>query len=306
MTGFVHKHVVGYLCALAAGVLWGTTGPLSTALYAAGAELTGIGFWRIAVASVGFLTVGLVRRDLFRGDARLLVAAALGGGALVASFEVAYQFAIAGVGVAGAAALLYTAPVMVAVLAATLLKERMTVTRAALAFAVTVGAAMTVRGGSSAPNGPAGLAGPGVAAGVAGGLIAAASYAGTTVLARFVVPRLGIMRFLSLEVVGGALILAGALPLAGLAPTVPPALSAWMYVLALAVGTVLLANVFYFAAVRRIDATPTAVTATIEPVVAALLALVLFGQRLTLPGWLGLVVVVAGVGGMYAMEKRAG
>src|SRR2546425_9398699 len=37
----------------------------------------------------------------------------VGGGALVALFEVAYQFGIAGAGVAGAAALLYVAPVLV-------------------------------------------------------------------------------------------------------------------------------------------------------------------------------------------------
>ncbi|HWP38677.1 MAG TPA: DMT family transporter, partial [Gemmatimonadales bacterium] len=244
--------LTGYLCALGAGSLWGTTGPLSTALYAAGAELTGIGFWRIAVASLGFLVAGAARRDLFRGDARLLAVALLGGGALVASFEVSYQFAIAGAGVAGAAALLYTAPVMVAILSAVLLKERVTATRVALAVAVTLGAAMTVRGGFGGLADPS--SGPGTLAGVTGGLVAAASYAGTTVLARFIVPRLGILRFLALEIIGGTVILAVALPLAGFPPALPPVPTAWLYVAALAVGTVLLANVLFFAAVRRIEA----------------------------------------------------
>ncbi|HWP36987.1 MAG TPA: hypothetical protein VNL18_05470, partial [Gemmatimonadales bacterium] len=49
---------------------------------------------------------------------------------------------------------------------------------------------------------------------------------------------------------------------------------------------------------------PTAVTATIEPVVGALLAFALLGQRLTLPGWLGLIVVVAGVASMYALAGQ--
>jgi DME family drug/metabolite transporter len=294
---------VGYLCALGAGALWGTTGPLSTALYAAGAELTGIGFWRVALASVGFLAAGAVRGDLFRGERRLVAAAALGGGALVASFEVSYQFAIAGAGVAGAAALLYTAPIMVAILAATLLKERLTAPRVAIAAVVAIGATLTVRGGS---GGSANLSsGPGILAGVMGGLAAAASYAGTTVLARFIVPRLGSLRFLALEIVGGTAILAAALPLAGFPPALPPVATAWVYVAALAVGTVLLANLFFFAAVRRIEATPTAVTATIEPVVGALLALALLGQRLTPPGWFGLLMVVAGVASMYALEGRA-
>jgi len=34
----------GYLFALGAGAVWGTTGPLSTALYAEGGTITGIGF----------------------------------------------------------------------------------------------------------------------------------------------------------------------------------------------------------------------------------------------------------------------
>jgi len=173
---------MGYLCALGAGTLWGTTGPLSTALYAAGAELTGIGFWRIAVASLGFLAAAVFRRQLLRAEPRWLAIAALGGGALVALFEVAYQFAIAGVGVAGAAALLYTAPVMVAFLAFAMLGERLTAARVALAAVVTVGAGLTVGGGSAAG---ALSGGPGIAVGVLGGLLAAASYAGTTVLARF-------------------------------------------------------------------------------------------------------------------------
>ena len=104
----------------------------------------------------------------------------LGGGALVAVFEVAYQYAIAGAGVAGAAALLYTAPVIVAILAQPLLGEAITPLRVLLAVAVMVGATLTVRGGSAAEaaNGADQL--PGVAAGALGGALAALSYAGTT------------------------------------------------------------------------------------------------------------------------------
>ena len=81
--------LIGYAAAVGAGVLWGTTGPLSTALYAEGAALTGVGFWRVAVATAGLLVVGALRRDLLRIDRRGLLAVGLGGGALVALFEVA-------------------------------------------------------------------------------------------------------------------------------------------------------------------------------------------------------------------------
>jgi drug/metabolite transporter (DMT)-like permease len=76
----------------------------------------------------------------------------------------------------------------------------------------------------------------------------------------------------------------------------------WVYVVALAAGAVLLANFFFFSAVKRIEAAPTAVAATIEPVVGALLALLLFQQHLTALGWVGLALVVGGVATGYWKE----
>jgi len=109
--------LAGYLCALAAGATWGTTGPLSTGLYRL-MPATSIGFWRVLLGTVCLALWGLLfRRALFRVDPRGWLLVGAGGGFLVALFEVAYQFAIAGAGVAGAAALLYTAPVIVALLA---------------------------------------------------------------------------------------------------------------------------------------------------------------------------------------------
>src|SRR5213592_1625001 len=127
------SRLAGYLFALAAGAIWGTTGPLSTALYRAGEAITGIGF-------LGFVVYGLFRPQLFRIDRKAWLLVGLGGGALVALFEVAYQFGIAGTGVAGAAALLYIAPVLVAILAKPLLGERLTALRVVLAVVVMVGA----------------------------------------------------------------------------------------------------------------------------------------------------------------------
>src|SRR5258708_15717316 len=93
----------GYLFALAAGAVWGTPGPLSTALYRAGEAITGIGFWRLLVGLAGLVLYGCLRPELFRIERRAWLLVGLGGGVLVALFEVAYQFGIAGTGVAGAA-----------------------------------------------------------------------------------------------------------------------------------------------------------------------------------------------------------
>jgi drug/metabolite transporter, DME family len=292
--------VAGYACALGAGAIWGTTGPLSTLLYAQGAALTGIGFWRLVLGIAAIAAFGLYRRDLFRVDARGWLLVGLGGGILVALFEVAYQFAISGAGVAGAAALLYTAPVLVALLAKPLLGERLTPLRLVLALAVMAGAALAVLGGSRAGVAVATT----LREGVLGGGLAAVSYAGTTLLARYAVPRYGAMRVLFLEILGGIVVLGAVLSASGHPPAPPPSAGAWLYTALLAAGTVVLANVLFFNATKRIDAAPTAVAATIEPVIGALLALLLFHQQLTATGWIGLGLVVGGVAGGYLEEAE--
>jgi DME family drug/metabolite transporter len=298
--------IVGYLCALGAGSVWGTTGPLSTKLYAEGAAITGIGFWRLMLGTAGLaLWAVLFQRDVFKVDRKGLLLMGGLGGAMVALFEVAYQFGIAGAGVAGAAALLYTAPVMVALVAKPLLGEKLTPLRFALAVVVMIGAAMAVTGKSGAATTSA-VALPSLVVGVIGGLLAAVSYATTTVLARWTVPRYGSYRMLFWEALGGVVILAIILPLARHAPAPPPTTAGWLYLIALAAGGVVLANFLFFAGVRRIEATPTAVAATIEPVVGALLAFLLLSQGLTLVGWVGLLMVVGGVAGGYLKEGLEG
>jgi len=97
------SRLTGYLLALAAGATWGTTGPLSTGLYGL-MPATSIGFWRVLLGTVCLALWGLAfRRELFRVDRGGWLLVGLGGGCLVALFEVAYQYAIAGAGVAGAA-----------------------------------------------------------------------------------------------------------------------------------------------------------------------------------------------------------
>src|SRR2546422_11504535 len=140
------SRLTGYLFALAAGAIWGTTGPLSTALYRAGEAITGIGFWRLVIGLLGFLVYGVFRPEFFRIDRKAWLLVGLGGGALVALFEVAYQFGIAGAGVAGAAAPLYIAPVLVAILAKPLLGEKLTALRIVLALGVMAGAGLPVQG----------------------------------------------------------------------------------------------------------------------------------------------------------------
>jgi drug/metabolite transporter (DMT)-like permease len=188
--------------------------------------------------------------------------------------------------------------VLVALLAVPVLGERLTPLRLLLAVVVMVGAALAVFGGSREGV----TISTTMRAGVLGGGLSAISYAGTTLLARYAVPRYGAPRVLFLEILGGSVVLGVMLPLAGRPPLPPASVGGWIYIALLAAVTVIAANVLFFNAARRIDAAPTAVAATIEPVVGALLGFTLLGQRLTALGALGLAMVVSGVAGGYLKE----
>lgn len=293
--------IIGYACGLAAGAIWGTTGPLSTALYAEGAAISAVGFWRLLLAVLGFTIYGFFARDLFRIDRRGIWLIMVLGGVLVALFEVPFQYAIAGLGVAPAVALLYTAPVTVAIAGHFILKEKLTPLRIALAVGVMIGVWLTVNGEAADQSQPTASR----LVGILGGLIAAASYAATAILARYIVPRYGSKKMLYWELVGGLIFLAILLPMFGQTPNAPRNIAGWTYVAALGIGAVVAANFLFFAAMKRIDAAPASVAASVEPLVGALLSLLLFNQQLRWFGWLGLLMVIGGVAGGYAEEAEA-
>jgi DME family drug/metabolite transporter len=110
------------------------------------------------------------------------------------------------------------------------------------------------------------------------------------------------VRVLFFELLGGVVLLGVFLPLTGNSLAPATTLAGWVYTAALGVGAVLAANFFFFAGVKRIEAAPAAVAASVEPVVGALLALALFQQQLTPSGWFGLALVVAGVAAGYLRE----
>ena len=293
--------IIGYACGLGAGAVWGTTGPLSTALYAEGAAISAVGFWRLLLAVLGLTIYGFFARDLFRIDKRGIVLIMVLGGALVALFEVPFQYAIAGLGVAPAVALLYTAPVTVAIAGHFILREKLTPLRIALAVGVMIGVWLTVNGEVSGHSQRTASR----LAGIIGGLMAAASYAATAILARYIVPRYGSKKMLYWELLGGLIFLAILLPTFGRTPAAPLNIAAWVYIAALGIGAVIAANFLFFAAMKRIDAAPASVAASVEPLVGALLGLLLFDQQLRWFGWLGLVMVIGGVAGGYAEEAEA-
>lgn len=291
--------VLGYLEVLAAASLWGSSGIFSVYLFREGMTPASVALLRPLVGLVFLLGLVAFRRpSALRPGARGLLFLGGVGGGLTAVFQLAYQMAIDQVGVPTTVALLYLAPALVVAVSGPLLGEWPTRRRVVLAAISVVGVWLTVLGarGVDVRLGPEGIA---------WGITAGAGYAGYTLFGRHASRRYGSFATVLWSTAGACAFLALALPPMGLAPDLPPSMSAWLLLMAFGLCTIALASFLFYDALGRIEAGRASISSTLEPVVAALLAGWLVDQRLTASGWVGLLLVVAGVAGAYASRRSA-
>ena len=97
---------------------------------------------------------------------------------------------------------------------------------------------------------------------------------------------------------GGCLLLAVVLPSMTGPLVFPSSARAWWLLIVFGAATIALAQFLYFDALSRISASRVSMATAAEPVVAGILATLLLGQGLEPVGWLGIVMVVAGVAGV--------
>lgn len=272
---------MGYLFVAIAAMLWGLLGPVTRIALREGMGAVEVAFWRALLAAGIFAVhaVAIRRVRLERRDLPSVVAFGVLG---VAGLLACYSRAVETGGAALAAILLYTAPVWVAILSALFLGERMT-GRKLLALAVaTLGVA-----GIAASSGDGGirLTPAALAWGLASGFAYALYYLfGKRYFDRYPTPTL----FIYALPVGAAAML----PVTEFSRKTPVA---WASLVFLAVVSTYLAYLFYSAGLRRVEATRAATVATVEPVVAAVAAFLMWGERLSAVGYACAAVVLLGV-----------
>lgn len=130
--GEQRQALVGYALVAFAALLWALLGVFSKSLLGSGLTPTEIAFWRAAIGGALFAVHAALEGGLRlqrASDALAFVAFAVVG---VTLFYTALNLAIEAGGVSLAFILLYSAPAFVAVLAALLLGERLTPTKATL------------------------------------------------------------------------------------------------------------------------------------------------------------------------------
>jgi DME family drug/metabolite transporter len=287
----------GYFLVLLAASLWATLGIIYN--YLAGTY----GLPPLAVAGLRaglgglILLAGLLalRPGWLRLNLPALRVALLYGVFGIALFYAAYINAILSVGVAVAAVLLYTAPAWVAVIAWRFLGEQLTRTHLAALLLTLAGSALVAQ-----------VFQPGLlrlnALGIAWGLLSGLTYGLWSVFNKVGVRHTNPWTLQCYGMLVGSVVLLLLQPLAPLAGALQsPATIFWLLLLAL--GPTVGASVAYAAGVRTVPVSVASLIATLEPVLAALLAYLVLGETLTAGQVAGGGLILVAV---WLLRPRAG
>jgi DME family drug/metabolite transporter len=273
----------GYASIIAAAMLWGMIGPFSKLAFQEGVSPMEVAFWRALLAWLLFGGHALIRREvrLRTKDIPYILIFGVCGVSLFYSF---YQMAVKHGGAALAAVLLYTAPAWVIVLSQVFLKE--SITRIKL-----VAMALTLIGISaiSMGKGGAGAGGTINVSAIVFGLGSGFCYSLYYIFGKHFSGHYSSYNlFLYVLPVGAA----GLLPWVTFAPKSP---TAWMALISLVIISTYGANTCYYLGLKYLDAGRASITATLEPVVAAVVAYFWWGEVFDLQSYIGSAIILFAV-----------
>lgn len=280
----------GFLMLVGTGVIWGTIGVAAKLTYQRTTlDAVSLTWLRAVIASPVCLLLAwrALGRRLFATTRRdLAVIAALGVVMIV--YQYLYLEAINRVGVSVATLVsLCTPPVIVALASAVLFGERLT-TRTLLALGgamagtgLLVGWQRQVGGSGSARVGL--LLALGSACGIATHVLVSRSLAN----------RQHPLRPLAISFPVGAIAFIPAVAGRGLSLDQP--LSGWLLVIYLGVGPSAIAYWLLLRGLRDVPATTASIVTLLEPLVAGVLAWLMFGERLGAVGWLGAALLLGAI-----------
>lgn len=269
----------GYLFITTAAILWGILGPFSRLAFAEGLQPMEVAFWR-AMLGWGFFGVHAVATRSLKMAPRDLPMVFIFAITGVTLFYGSYQIAIRYGGAALASVLLYTAPAWVTLMARLAFKELFTPLKmAALALTIT-GVTLVARGGGTIQISWAALL-----FGLAAGFCYSLYYIfGKFFSTRYSSPNL----FLYLLPIGAVTLL----------PWVEfshKSLTAWGALICIAGLCTYGAYFCYYIGVRSLEASRAAITATLEPVVAAVVAFFWWGEAFGIAGYIGSALILGAV-----------
>jgi len=269
----------GYLFIMSAAALWGILGPFSRLAFAEGVQPMEVAFWRATLAW-GFFGVHAAATRSVRVAPRDLPMIAIFGITGVTLFYGTYQMAIRGGGAALASVLLYTAPAWVTLIARFTFGEPFTRAKVA-ALAMTLSGVVCVAWG----GGTIQITWSALLFGLAAGFCYSLYYIfGKHFATRYSSPNLF---FYLLPI--------GAVTLFPWVEFSTKSVTAWGALVCIAALSTYGAYFCYYLGVRHLEASRAAITATLEPVVAAVVAFFWWGEAFGVSGYAGSALILGAV-----------
>lgn len=285
----MQKAVKGTLCALIAGIVWGTMSIFVENLKDSGISTMAIVFLRTTITAI-FLTLCLAifKRELFKIHLKDIWIF-LGNGILsLVLFTFCYFNSIVKSSAAIAAVLLYTAPVFVMFLTLLFFKEKLTKIKISACFIAIIGCILT----SGLLDGKASVSLEGILFGLGSGFC----YALYSIFTLFAIKR----GYNALTIVLYSFLFAAiaSIPFASLSSTLPIIFSnkePLLYTIGMGFVTAIIPYLLYTTALNNIEAGKASIIASIELVVASLIGFFIFKQDLSLLAILGIILVLSSI-----------
>jgi drug/metabolite transporter, DME family len=278
-------NIKGYLYIATAAALWGMIGPFARFAFSQGVSPMEVAFWRAALAWLFFGTHAVVIAEVrlkFRDFPALLFFALTG----VTIFYGSYQVAVKNGGAALASVLLYTAPAWVVIMARIFFKEALTPVKLVCLTLTLAGVTCVSMGAGGNGNGFASSVNTAaLMSGITAGFCYSLYYIfGKHFSDRYSSPNLF---FYMLPI--------GALTLLPWVEFVYKSPAAWAALAAIAFFSTYGAYYCYYIGLKHLEASRASITATLEPVVAAAVAYLWWGEVFALIGYIGALLILSAV-----------
>ena len=273
--------IKGYLYILSAAILWGFIGIFSSLTFQEGLSPMEVAFWRALLGWFCFGAQAIVRQQT-RVEVKDLPLLALFAVFGIALFYVSYLYAVQSGGVAFAAVLLYTAPAWVVLFSVIIYRERLSWVKGAAVILVMAGVYLISQKGGSDGIDISLLA---LIAGLTSGFCYSLYY---TVGKYFSEKYSSANMFLYVLPVGAL----GVLPFVEFVHKTP---LAWAGLAGVAIVSTFMANYCYYNGLKYLEAGRASIVATLEPVVAAITAYLIFGEYFAPVGYLGVILILGAV-----------
>ena len=292
----------GYILVLCAGILWGSIGFFVRKLNGLGVDTELTAFMRIFCAWIILipLLMGMSLksgRNYFKISKKGLLQCFIMGLVTQAFFNLSYSGCINSVGVAMGSVLLYTAPIFVSILSRLLFKEEINARKGISLVINIVGCFIMVTGGDLSVLG---VSGTGILLGIGAGFF----YAMVTILGKFTSDEVDPFTMVFYNFLFGWISLAlisNPIPKIAAVSDLHFWLLAFGYGLIPTVGSYL----FYMNGIsHNVELSRVPVIASVEPIIATIIGLLVFGENITLVNALGLVIVLFSIVLMNSGRKE--